>query len=149
MLDSYSVSESAGMMEHRARDDSHTSYESAGMMESDQLRDMTPLGLWLVRSDSNHRAPLWAFFSMGIQEQIELQAKLLNYFLGSNKSNINQSYLKVMMVSQSNTRGTVQDTGVLSQRGGETIHCTRYRDFSEFRSDSNCDNPTALRGYNV
>ena len=25
-------------------------------------------------------------------EQIELQAKLLNYFLGSNKSNINQSY---------------------------------------------------------
>jgi len=24
-------------------------------------------------------------------EQIELQAKLLNYFLGSNKSNINQS----------------------------------------------------------
>ena len=26
-----------------------------------------------------------------IHEQIELQAKLLNYFLGSNKSNINQS----------------------------------------------------------
>jgi hypothetical protein len=26
-------------------------------------------------------------------EQIELQAKLLNYFLGSNKSNINQSQL--------------------------------------------------------
>jgi len=26
----------------------------------------------------------------GIFEQIELQAKLLNYFLGSNKSNINQ-----------------------------------------------------------
>ena len=26
-----------------------------------------------------------------IDEQIELQAKLLNYFLGSNKSNINQS----------------------------------------------------------
>ena len=25
-------------------------------------------------------------------EQIELQAKLLNYFLGSNKSNINQSH---------------------------------------------------------
>ena len=25
-----------------------------------------------------------------LQEQIELQAKLLNYFLGSNKSNINQ-----------------------------------------------------------
>jgi len=45
MLDSYSESESAGMMEHRARDDSHTSYESAGMMESDPSRDMTPLGL--------------------------------------------------------------------------------------------------------
>jgi len=27
----------------------------------------------------------------GAIEQIELQAKLLNYFLGSNKSNINQS----------------------------------------------------------
>ena len=34
---SYSVSESAGMMEHGARDDSHTPYESAGMIESDQM----------------------------------------------------------------------------------------------------------------
>ena len=32
-----------------------------------------------------------------ILEQIELQAKLLNYFLGSNKSNINQSLRKVRM----------------------------------------------------
>jgi len=30
------------------------------------------------------------FDSLGQYEQIELQAKLLNYFLGSNKSNINQ-----------------------------------------------------------
>jgi len=29
---------------------------------------------------------------IGLREQIELQAKLLNYFLGSNKSNINQSH---------------------------------------------------------
>jgi len=29
-----------------------------------------------------------------LDEQIELQAKLLNYFLGSNKSNINQCPLK-------------------------------------------------------
>ena len=33
MAVSYSVSESAGMMEHRARDNSHTPYESAGMIE--------------------------------------------------------------------------------------------------------------------
>ena len=45
-------------METRARDNSHTPYESAGMIESDQIRVMTPLGLWLVRSDSNYRAPL-------------------------------------------------------------------------------------------
>jgi len=31
--------------------------------------------------------------SHSVYEQIELQAKLLNYFLGSNKSNINQSGL--------------------------------------------------------
>ena len=42
---SYSVSESLGMMEHRARDDSHTQDKSAGMIESDQMRVMTPLGL--------------------------------------------------------------------------------------------------------
>ena len=30
-------------------------------------------------------------FYTNVHEQIELQAKLLNYFLGSNKSNINQS----------------------------------------------------------
>ena len=30
-------------------------------------------------------------------EQIELQAKLLNYFLGSNKSNINQAKLKLIL----------------------------------------------------
>ena len=41
---SYFVSESAGMMEHRAQDDSHTPYESAGMVEPDQTRVMTPLG---------------------------------------------------------------------------------------------------------
>jgi len=39
----------------RARDISHTPYESTGMMESDQMRVMTPLELWLVRSDSNYR----------------------------------------------------------------------------------------------
>ena len=33
--------------------------------------------------------------SLFVIEQIELQAKLLNYFLGSNKSNINQSYSSV------------------------------------------------------
>jgi len=42
---SYSVSESAGMMETRAQDNFHTPYESAGMMESDQMRVVTPLGL--------------------------------------------------------------------------------------------------------
>ena len=42
---SYSVSESAGMMETRAWDNSHTPYESAGMIESDQMRVVTPLGL--------------------------------------------------------------------------------------------------------
>jgi len=31
-------------------------------------------------------------------EQIELQAKLLNYFLGSNKSNINQSIGNLMLI---------------------------------------------------
>ena len=43
MAVSYSVSESAGMMEHRARDDSHTPYE--GMIESEQMRVVTTLGL--------------------------------------------------------------------------------------------------------
>jgi len=42
---SYSVSESAGMMANRARDNSHTPYESAGMIESDPMRVVTPLGL--------------------------------------------------------------------------------------------------------
>jgi len=42
---SYSVSESAGMMTNRARDNSHTPYESAGMIESDLMRVVTPLGL--------------------------------------------------------------------------------------------------------
>ena len=32
----------------------------------------------------------------GSNEQIELQAKLLNYFLGSNKSNINQSRMETL-----------------------------------------------------
>ena len=63
---SYSVSESAGMMETRARDNSRTPYESAGMIESDQMRVVTPLGLWLERSDSNYRAPLWGTMFMGI-----------------------------------------------------------------------------------
>jgi len=34
---------------------------------------------------------LWVSHGCHIIEQIELQAKLLNYFLGSNKSNINQT----------------------------------------------------------
>jgi len=34
----------------------------------------------------------------GLLEQIELQAKLLNYFLGSNKSNINQSVSFTLLV---------------------------------------------------
>ena len=38
MAVSYSVSESAGMMERRARDNSYTPYELAGMIESDQMR---------------------------------------------------------------------------------------------------------------
>jgi len=42
---SYSVSESAGMMANRARDNSHTPYASAGMIESDLMRVVTPLGL--------------------------------------------------------------------------------------------------------
>ena len=42
---SYSVSESAGKMERRARDNSYTPYESAGMIESDQMRVRIPLGL--------------------------------------------------------------------------------------------------------
>jgi len=37
---------------------------------------------------------------MIIIEQIELQAKLLNYFLGSNKSNINQSDSKNLFLTQ-------------------------------------------------
>ena len=45
MAVSYSVTESAGMMEHRDWDNSHTPYESAGMIESDQMRVGTPLGL--------------------------------------------------------------------------------------------------------
>jgi len=55
---SYSVSKSAGIMETRARNNSHTPYESAGMIESDQMRVVTPLVVCLVRSDSNYRAPL-------------------------------------------------------------------------------------------
>jgi len=58
MAVSYSVSESAGMMKSRARDNSYTPYESAGMIESDHMRVWIPLGLWLVRRDSNYRAPL-------------------------------------------------------------------------------------------
>ena len=42
---SYFVSELAGMMKHRARDNSHTPYESAGLIESDQMRAVTHLGL--------------------------------------------------------------------------------------------------------
>jgi len=45
------------------------------------------LGKCIVRSTLTNTSNLKRF------EQIELQAKLLNYFLGSNKSNINQSSL--------------------------------------------------------
>jgi len=38
-------------------------------------------------SGQSEQAP---FPAAALNEQIELQAKLLNYFLGSNKSNINQ-----------------------------------------------------------
>ena len=41
-------------------------------------------------------------------EQIELQAKLLNYFLGSNKSNINQYvYMCIYILSPTHTMGCV------------------------------------------
>jgi len=43
----------------------------------------------------------WGFGKLNemmiIIEQIELQAKLLNYFLGSNKSNINQFVLLLFL----------------------------------------------------
>ena len=45
MAVSYSVSESAGMMANKARDNSHTSYESAGMIESEKMRFVTPVAL--------------------------------------------------------------------------------------------------------
>jgi len=41
-----------------------------------------------IRRRIRHLKKLWKLNS--VFEQIELQAKLLNYFLGSNKSNINQ-----------------------------------------------------------
>jgi len=44
-------------------------------------------------------------------EQIELQAKLLNYFLGSNKSNINQWKVASLCSSLFNTR---RERGVLN-----------------------------------
>jgi len=40
------------------------------------------------------------FFRASLYEQIELQAKLLNYFLGSNKSNINQIRLSLSYTSE-------------------------------------------------
>ena len=48
-------------------------------------------------------------------EQIELQAKLLNYFLGSNKSNINQSVSKLVPEARwAHLRD--RSMGVLSER---------------------------------
>ena len=45
MAVSYTVLESAGMMEFRARDDFHTPYKSAGIIVSDRMRVVTALGL--------------------------------------------------------------------------------------------------------
>ena len=49
-------------------------------------------GSWMVFSDEGPLSSVWSdvFWDRNMPEQIELQAKLLNYFSGSNKSNINQ-----------------------------------------------------------
>jgi len=51
-----------------------------------------------------------------VAEQIELQAKLLNYFLGSNKSNINQR-------STRPCSGNLHDSSVALRRAPQ-VHCT-------------------------
>jgi len=59
------------------------------------VNGITPLSQWLdtvaTQHDIDHST---ATSNLKRFEQIELQAKLLNYFLGSNKSNINQAECK-------------------------------------------------------
>jgi len=80
-----------------------------------------PFFLWAVGACyiACARFPSWSWYCL---EQIGLQAKLLNYFLGSNKSNINQSGLggRVGLKRERDTRGTPVEKEASWKTKGET-----------------------------